>query len=220
MLIGYARVSRGDEQTTAPQLHALRDAGVERTFQEQASGGRWDRPELHRMLEQLRDIDVVIVWKLDRLSRSLKDLLNILDRIEAAGAGFRSLTEAIDTTTPAGRMMMQMIGSFAEFERARIRERTSAGLAAARTEGRIGGRRPKLTPAQKADVVENVVSGRRTAAQMARLYKVSEPTISRIPRRCQGRPHHALARRQTAPTVNRCPNNDDWVDAPSTASMC
>ena len=180
MLIGYARVSKGDEQSTAPQLRALRDAGVERTFQEQASGGRWDRPELHRMLDQLRDTDVVVVWKLDRLSRSLKDLLHILDRVEAAGAGFRSLTEAIDTTTPAGRMMMQMIGSFAEFERAMIRERTSAGLAAARAEGRIGGRRPKLTPAQRADVVENVASGRRSAAQMARLYKVSEATISRI----------------------------------------
>ncbi|WP_299842711.1 recombinase family protein [uncultured Jannaschia sp.] len=136
MLIGYARASKGDEQTTAPQLHALRDAGMVRTFQEQASVGRWDWPELHRMLDQLRDVDVVIAWKLDRLSRSLKDLLHILDRIEAAGAGFRSLTEAINTSTPAGRMMMQMIGSFAEFER------TSAGLAAARAEERIGGRRP------------------------------------------------------------------------------
>ena len=97
----------------------------------------------------------------------------------AAGAGFRSLTEAIDTTTPAGRMMMQMVGSFAEFERAMIRERTTAGLAA-RAEGRIGGRRPKLTPDQRADIVENVTSGRKTATQMARLYKISEPTVSRI----------------------------------------
>src|SRR3546814_5682875 len=83
------------------------------------------------------------IWKLDRLSRSLKDMLHIMERIELAGAGFRSLTEAIDTTTAAGRMMMQMVGSFAEFERAMIRERTSAGLAQARAEGRIGGRRPK-----------------------------------------------------------------------------
>lgn len=180
MLIGYARVSKGDEQTTAPQLAALKAAGARRVFQENASGGRWDRPELHRLLDQLRQGDVVIVWKLDRLSRSLKDLLVILDRIEAAGAGFRSLTEAIDTTTPAGRMMMHMVGAFAEFERAMIRERTSAGLAAARAEGRVGGRRPKLTSAQRADVIENVMSGRRTAAQMARLYKVSQSTISRI----------------------------------------
>ena len=132
------------------------------------------------MIEHLRAGDVVVVWKLDRLSRSLKDLLHILDRIEAAGAGFRSLTEAIDTTTPAGRMMMQMVGAFAEFERAMIRERTSAGLEAARAEGRIGGRRPKLTVSQRADVVENVISGRRTAAQMSRLYKVSEATVSRL----------------------------------------
>lgn len=180
MLLGYARVSKGDEQTTAPQLHALEAAGVGRVFQEHASGGRWDRPELHRMLDQLRPGDVIVVWKLDRLSRSLKDLLHVLDRIEAAGAGFRSLTEAIDTTTPAGRMMMQMVGSFAEFERAMIRERTNAGLAAARAEGRIGGRRAKLTHAQRADVIEAVSSGRKTGAQMARLYNVSGATISRI----------------------------------------
>ena len=180
MLIGYARVSKGDEQTTGPQLRALRGASVERVYEERASGGRWDRPRLHEMIEHLRPGDVVVVWKLDRLSRSLKDLLHILEKVEAAGAGFRSLTEAIDTTTPAGRMMMQMVGAFAEFERAMIRERTSAGLASARAEGRVGGRRPKLTPDQRADVVENVTSGRRSAAQMARLYKVSEATVSRI----------------------------------------
>ena len=93
-----------------------------RTFQETASGGRWDRPELHRLLDHLRPDDVVVVWKLDRLSRSLKDMLMILERIEKAGAGFKSLTEAVDTTLPAGRMMMQMLGAFAEFERAMIRE--------------------------------------------------------------------------------------------------
>lgn len=180
MLLGYARVSKGDEQSNAMQGKALRAAGCRRVFEEAASGGRWDRPELHRMLDQLREGDVVVVWKLDRLSRSLKDVLHIMERIGAAGAGFRSLTEAIDTTTPAGRMMMQMVGSFAEFERAMIRERTSAGLAAARAEGRVGGRRPKLSPAQRADIAENVLSGRKTAAQMARLYKVSEPTISRV----------------------------------------
>ena len=180
MLIGYARVSKGDDQSTAAQTRALRDAGCERLFEETASGGRWDRPELHRLLDQLRPDDIVVVWKLDRLSRSLKDLLHILENLEAAGSGFHSLTESIDTTTPAGRMMMQMVGSFAEFERAMIRERTSAGLAEARAAGRIGGRRAKLTVAQRADVVGNVLSGRKTAAEMARLYKVSEATISRI----------------------------------------
>jgi DNA invertase Pin-like site-specific DNA recombinase len=132
MLIGYARISKGDDQSTAMQLCALKDVGCERIFEEAASGGRWDRPELHRMIDQLRQGDVVVVWKLDRLSRSLKDLLHLLEKIALAQSGLRSLTENIDTTTPAGRMMMQMIGSFAEFERAMIRERTRAGLDQAR----------------------------------------------------------------------------------------
>lgn len=180
MLIGYARVSKGDDQSTAAQKRALKDAGCDRLFEESASGGRWDRPQLHRMLDQLRAGDVVVVWKLDRLSRSLKDLLHILEKLDAVSAGFRSLTESIDTTSAAGRMMMQMVGSFAEFERAMIRERTSTGLAEARAAGRIGGRRAKLTVGQQADVVENVLSGRKPAAEMARLYRVSEATISRI----------------------------------------
>ncbi|NJM51314.1 MAG: recombinase family protein [Sphingomonadales bacterium] len=180
MLIGYARVSKGDDQSTALQLRSLKDAGCKRIFEEAASGGRWDRPELHRMLDQIREGDVVTVWKLDRVSRSLKDLLHLLDRIEATSAGFRSLTESIDTTTPAGRMMMQMVGSFAEFERAMIRERTKAGLDQARAEGRVGGRRPKLNAKQRAEIAESVISGRKSAAEMARIFGVSQPTVSRI----------------------------------------
>lgn len=180
MQIGYARVSKGDDQDTALQIQALKSAGVERIFEETASGGRWDRPELKKMIDQLRAGDVVVVWKLDRLSRSLKDLLGFMEKIDKANAGFRSLTEAIDTTTPAGRMMMHIVGSFAEFERAMIRERTNAGLAAARAEGRIGGRRKKLTSVQRAEIVENVLSERKTAAEMARLYSVSDATVSRI----------------------------------------
>src|SRR5215475_5776907 len=180
MLLGYARVSKGEEQDTRMQEAALRAAGVERLFTERASGGRWDRPELHRLLDQLRPQDVVVVWKLDRLSRSLKDLLHIMDRIAQAEAGFRSLTEAIDTTTPAGRMMMQMVGAFAEFERAMIRERTSAGLAAARAEGQIGGRRKKLDAAKRREIAESVISGRKSGAEMARLYNISATTVSRI----------------------------------------
>ena len=149
MLLGYARVSKADDQDTAAQVSALKAAGCTRIYEEKASGGRWDRPELHRMLDHLRERDVVVVWKLDRLSRSLKDLLHILEKTEAAGANFRSLTEAIDTSGPAGRMMMQMLGSFAEFERAMVRERTRAGLKVAREQGRKGGRRPKLTAHQK-----------------------------------------------------------------------
>ena len=180
MLLGYARVSKGEVQDTRLQETALRAAGVERLFTEQASGGRWDRPHLQRLLDQLRPEDVVVVWKLDRLSRSLKDLLHIMERLAQAGAGFRSLTEAIDTTTPAGRMLMQMVGSFAEFERAMIRERTQAGLAVARTEGRIGGRRPKLGPQQQAAIVDLVTSGRQTQAAAARLFHVHPATVSRL----------------------------------------
>lgn len=180
MLLGYARVSSTESQDTAVQKVALKEAGVERIFEENASGGRWDRPQLHRMLDQLRQGDVLVVWKLDRLSRSLKDLLQIIDKIDKAGAGFKSLTEAIDTTTPAGRMMMHMVGTFAEFERAMIRERTRAGLERARCEGRIGGRRPKLTPNQKAEIVDMVVSGRRSGSEAARLFGVHPSTISRI----------------------------------------
>lgn len=180
MLIGYARVSKGDEQSNRAQTRALEAAGCGRVFEEAASGGRWDRPELARLLDQLRPGDTVVVWKLDRLSRSLKDVLHLMDRIAAAGAGFRSLTEAIDTTTPAGRMMMQMVGAFAEFERAMIRERTGAGLAQARAEGRVGGRRRKLDPAKRREIAESVLSGRRSGAEMARLYDVSEATVSRI----------------------------------------
>jgi DNA invertase Pin-like site-specific DNA recombinase len=180
LLLGYARVSKGDEQNNTLQTKALRGAGCRRLFEEAASGGRWDRPELRRMLDQLREGDMVVVWKLDRLSRSLKDVLHIMERIAEAGAGFRSLTENIDTTTPAGRMMMQMVGSFAEFERAMIRERTSAGLAAARAEGRTGGRRKKLDAAKRHEIAESVITGRKSGADMARLYNISQPTVSRI----------------------------------------
>ena len=180
MLIGYARVSRTDDQDTLAQVQALRAAGCDRLYEEKASGGRWDRPELHRALEQLREGDILVVWKLDRLSRSLKDLIAIIEKIEQNRAGFRSLTEAVDTTTPAGRMLTQMLGSFAEFERAMIRERTRAGLAAARSQGRRGGRPPKLLEPQRAEVIRMVRAGKKTPAEAARLFGVNRSTISRL----------------------------------------
>jgi DNA invertase Pin-like site-specific DNA recombinase len=167
-------------QETVTQVVALKAAGCERTYREKASGGRWGRPELHRLLDQIRKEDVLVVWKLDRLSRSLRDVLTIMDRLSEAGAGFRSLTEAIDTTTPAGRMMMQMIGAFAEFERMMLRERTKAGLDSARREGRVGGRPPKLSPQQQAEIVRMVSKGRKTAADAARLFKIHPATVSRL----------------------------------------
>jgi DNA invertase Pin-like site-specific DNA recombinase len=179
MLIGYARVSTHDQETAA-QVAALKAAGCERIFHEKASGGRWDRPELRKLLDHLRSGDVLVVWKLDRLSRSLRDVLALMEQVQDAKAGFRSLTEAVDTTTPAGRMMMQMVGAFAEFERAMLRERTKAGLESARNEGRIGGRRPKLRPQQQQEIVRMVTTGKKTAADAARLFNVHPATISRL----------------------------------------
>lgn len=179
MLIGYARVSSNEQDTTV-QVAALKVAGCESIFREKASGGRWDRPELHKLLGQIRKGDVLVVWKLDRLSRSLRDLLMVMEKLQEGKAGFRSLTEAVDTTTPAGRMMMQMVGSFAEFERAMLKERTKAGLDAARKEGRIGGRPPKLKPQQQKEIVRLVTKGKKTAAEAARLFSVHPATVSRL----------------------------------------
>ena len=180
MLLGYARVSKSEDQDAAPQIRALKEAGCAKLFEEAASGGRWDRPELHRLLDQLRSGDTLVVWKLDRLSRSLKDLLTILERVDAAGGKFRSLTEAIDTSGPAGRMLMQMLGAFAEFEREMIRERTRAGLREARAKGRVPGRKPKITAEQQKEIVDAVSSGRKTAAEVARLFKIHRATVSRF----------------------------------------
>jgi DNA invertase Pin-like site-specific DNA recombinase len=187
MRIGYARVSTQD-QDAAAQIAALKKAGCERIFREKASGGRWDRPELHRLLEQLRKGDVLVVWKLDRLSRSLKDVLILMEKIAQAGAGFRSLTEAIDTTSPGGRMMMQIVGTFAEFERAMLRERTRNGLEEARKQGRVGGRRPKLKAQQQKEIVHLVASGKKTAAEAARLFNVHPSTVSRLLQRYRNEP--------------------------------
>jgi DNA invertase Pin-like site-specific DNA recombinase len=180
MLLGYARVSKSETQANAPQISALKKAGCKKIFEEAASGGRWDRPELHKLLDQFRAGDTLVVWKLDRLSRSLKDLLVILERVDAAGGKFRSLTESIDTSGPAGRMMMQMLGCFAEFEREMIRERTRAGLREARSQGRLPGRKPKITEDQRREILEAVSSGRKTAAEMARLFQIHRATISRF----------------------------------------
>ena len=137
MLIGYARFST-QGQDNAAKISALKLAGCEILFKEKASGGRWERPELHRLFEQLRKRDVLVVWKLDRLSRFLKDVLILMEKVGQASAGFQSLTEAIDTWSTGGRMMMQIVKLFAEFERAMLRKRN--GLDAVRKEGRTGSR--------------------------------------------------------------------------------
>jgi len=179
MNIGYARVST-DEQSTAAQIEALEKAGCDPVYKEFASGGRWDRPKLQHILRHIQKGDVLVVWKLDRLTRSLSDLLRIMTSLEKAGAGFRSLTEAIDTTTPVGRMLAHVLGSFAEFERAILRERTKLGLARARAEGRIGGNRAKLTPFQQAEAKKILAVGDRTQSEVAELFQVHRSTISRL----------------------------------------
>jgi DNA invertase Pin-like site-specific DNA recombinase len=144
MEIGYARVSTG-EQTLNLQLDALRQAGCGRVFTETASGAKNDRLILKEATDFLRSGDVLVVWRLDRLGRSLKHLIEVVTELEQRRIGFRSLTEQIDTTTPGGKLIFHVFGALAEFERDLIRERTNAGLAAARARGRKGGRPKKLT---------------------------------------------------------------------------
>lgn len=151
MKIGYARVSRLD-QSLDLQLDAMRSAGAERIYTDQISGAVKKRSGLDDLMENARAGDVVIVWRLDRLARSLQHLIEISAAFESRKIQLVSLTEQIDTTTPGGRLYFQLFGAIAEFERNLIRERTAAGLAAARARGRKGGRKPALTPEKKTAV--------------------------------------------------------------------
>lgn len=139
MLVGYARVSTQD-QKPALQLDALKVAGCEKVFKEKASGAQRDRPQLIAAIDYMRKGDTLVVWKLDRLARSMKQLIETVEGLEAEGIGFRSVTEAIDTTTSGGKLVFHIFGALAEFERSIIRERTRAGLDAAKARGRKGGR--------------------------------------------------------------------------------
>lgn len=139
MKIGYARVSTKEQNLTL-QLDALEKEGCKKVFEEKISGAKADRPELRKMIDQLREGDVIVTWKLDRLGRSLRDLVNLVNEIQDKGAGLKSLNDSIDTTTPQGKLTFHLFASLAEFERDIIRERTKAGLEAARARGRKGGR--------------------------------------------------------------------------------
>jgi len=178
LIIGYARVSTED-QSLDGQLDALKAAGAERIFADKITGTSRSRPELDRLLDQLRQGDVITVTKCDRLARSLRDLLDIVDTIQAHGAGFRSLAEDIDTTTPAGRLVFHVFASIAHFERERISERTKEGLEAARKRGRVGGRAPALSAAQKVEVQRMRDDEGRPLPEIAGLFKVSAKTIRR-----------------------------------------
>jgi DNA invertase Pin-like site-specific DNA recombinase len=144
MLIGYARVSTND-QNPELQLDALQQAGCEKIFTEKASGAQRDRPELQAALNYMRSGDTLVVWKLDRLARSLRQLIETVEDLEAQQIGFKSLTETIDTTTSGGKLIFHIFAALAEFERSIIRERTRAGLESAKARGRIGGRPPSLS---------------------------------------------------------------------------
>lgn len=178
MLVGYARVSTEDQQLDS-QVQALTAAGAERIWAEKVSGTKTNRDELAKLLDQLRPDDVVVVTKYDRLSRSLQDLLSIVEVIREKGAGFRSLAEEIDTTTPAGRLVFHVFASIAQFERERISERTREGLAAARKRGRVGGRPAALSPEQRKEVRAMRDDQGRGIAELARLFGVSPNTIRR-----------------------------------------
>lgn len=177
MLFGYARVSTRDQKTHIQQ-QVLKDAGAKRVFADIITGASRSRPQLNAMLDQLREGDIVMVTKYDRLARSLKDLLSIVEKIEQRGAGFKSLAEDIDTTTPAGKLIFHVFASIAQFERERIVERTKEGLDAARQRGRIGGRPRALSDEQRSEVVQMLSEGRRPA-ELARLFGVSVNTIKR-----------------------------------------
>jgi len=176
-LLGYARVSTL-EQDTALQHDALSAAGCFRLWTDTASGAVTDRPELGAVMDALRPGDTLVVWRLDRLGRSLPHLIETVRGLADRGVGFRSLQETIDTTTPGGRLVFHVFGSLAEFERDLIRERTMAGLAAARRRGRVGGRPPVMT-ASKTKQAERMVAAGTPLSEVADVLGVSRTTLYR-----------------------------------------
>ena len=178
MLVGYARVSTQD-QNPALQIDALKAAGCEKLFTEKASGAQRDRPELAAALSFMRKGDSLVVWRLDRLARSLPQLIETVAQLESEGIGLRSLTEAIDTSTAGGKLIFHIFGALAEFERSVIRERTRAGLKAARERGRKGGRPPALSASDLAAAKAMLRDPQITVAEVAARLKVSPATLYR-----------------------------------------
>ena len=176
-LLGYARVSTTEQDATL-QDDALSAAGCWRTWTDTASGVKTDRPQLAEVLASLRPGDTLVVWRLDRLGRSLAHLIGTVRGLEDRAVGFRSLTEAIDTTTPGGRLVFHIFASLAQFERELIRERTQAGLTAARARGRVGGRKTVLTPAKERQARRMLAEG-ATKAEVAGVVGVSVSTLYR-----------------------------------------
>jgi DNA invertase Pin-like site-specific DNA recombinase len=178
MLIGYARVSTQD-QSLDLQLDALDRAGAEKVFTDTSSGSKASRPGLDEALSHLRRDDTLIVWRLDRLGRSLRHLIDTVQALSERGIGFRSLQESIDTTTSGGKLVFHVFGALAEFERDLIRERTHAGLKAARARGRKGGRPKALTREQLKQVKTLIKDPSVPIAEICRTHKVSRSTLYR-----------------------------------------
>ena len=177
-LLGYARVSTA-QQDPALQLDALRAAGCARVWTEHASGARTQRPQLQDLLEHLLAGDTLVVWRLDRLGRSIRDLIDIAQTLKQRDVGLRSLQESIDTTSAGGQLIFHIFGALAEFERELIGERTRAGLDAARARGRHGGRRSVMTPAKITAARQMYDSREHTVEAIARALGVSRATIYR-----------------------------------------
>ena len=181
MLVGYMRISTSEtRQSTDLQRDALIAAGIDprNIYDDVASGAKVDRPGLKWCLEYLTKSDVLVVWKLDRLGRSLPHLVTLLEELKGRGVQFRSLTEGMDTTTPSGELLFNMVASLAQFERALIRERVNAGLAAARRRGRVGGR-PRTITDKKMELIAAALAQGRSKAEVARAFGVSRATLHR-----------------------------------------
>lgn len=176
MLIGYARIST-DDQNLALQHDALTAAGCEKIYEDRISGARTERPGLTLALEVARAGNTLIVWRLDRLGRSLKDLIALAERLEQQKVGLKSLKEMLDTTSSGGRLIFHMFGALAEFERDLIRERTQAGLSAARARGRLGGRPKLLSPDKRKLAVQLYRAKEHSIVEICRLMGISKPTL-------------------------------------------
>jgi DNA invertase Pin-like site-specific DNA recombinase len=176
MLIGYARVST-DDQDLSLQCDALRQAACQKIYEDKLSGAQAARPGLDRLLEILRPGDELIIWRLDRLGRSLKDLIALVELLEGRGVGLVSLHESISTASSSGKLVFHLFAALAEFERNLIRERTQAGLMAARARGRKGGRPKALDPAKRQLAVKLYDERRHTVAEICRMLGISKPTL-------------------------------------------
>lgn len=179
MKIGYARVST-DDQNLDLQHDALKEAGCEQLYSEHISSGKKERPELHACLKALRANDVLVVWRLDRLGRSMSELIALVSELETKGCGFVSLKENIDTTTATGRLVFHIFASLAQFERELIQERTKAGLQAARARGKKGGRPEKLSDKDKAMIRTLMKDVNTNVSDLALRFEVGRSTIYRV----------------------------------------